>query len=89
MMKDLLILIDNIDLRLLDRNLLDSCDRLALSPSAILAFEQNKLAYLNPNDFYSSQQFRSDSDELIKATNALFSTLDKKYDLIHPKQHVI
>ena len=56
-MKDLLILIDNLDLKILDQNLLDSCDRLALSPSAVVAFEQNKLSYLDPDYFYSNQQF--------------------------------
>ncbi len=78
--KDLIILIDNVDLKSIDSRLLEECDRVAMAPSAMLAFEQNGLSYLTFDDFYDYRQFRIDNTKLIKATENLFSVLDKKYE---------
>ena len=78
--KDLIVLIDCADLKFIDPILLKNCDRLAMTLGAMSALEQNKLSYLTFDDFYDYRQFRIDNAELMKATEDLFSVLDKKYE---------
>lgn len=78
--KDLLILADHIELNSIDRELLKNSDRLALSPGAMLAFENSNLAYSTFNDLYDYRNFRSNYPVLIKETEELFSLWDKKYE---------
>lgn len=77
---EVIVLIDNADLTSIDSFLLEKCDRIAMTPSAMLALEQRGLTYLTFDDFYDYRQFRIDNTELIKATDNLFSVLDKKYE---------
>jgi len=80
MNKELFILTDYLDLKAINFPQLGKCDRLAMTPGAMLAFEQNKLSYLSFNDFYDYKQFRSDNTTLINATEELFYKLDRKYE---------
>jgi hypothetical protein len=80
MKKDLLILVDCIDLGALDRSLLKSCDRLAMTPSAIMTFQESALSYLTFEDFYGHKKFRSDNKSLIESVEILFSLLDRIYE---------
>jgi hypothetical protein len=77
--KNLIILIDYIDFKSIDASLLEKCDRVAMTPDAMLAFEAKGLSYLTFEDFYDYKQFRNDNLGLIKASEDLLSQLDRKY----------
>ncbi|NQT22616.1 MAG: hypothetical protein HQ579_04160 [Candidatus Omnitrophica bacterium] len=80
MNNELLILTDYIDLNRIDSSLLERCDRLGMTPSAMLAFEERGLNYLTFDDLYHYKDFRPDNTKLIKATEDLFVELDRKYE---------
>ena len=77
MNKALILLVDYLNLKSVNADLLERCDRVAMSPGAMVAFEESELSYLTFDDFYEYRQFRHDSTELTKATDDLFSRLDK------------
>ncbi len=76
--KQLLILAEYADLRGEKSPLLHASDRLAMSPAAMLAFEEAGLAYRTFDDLYDHREFRSDNRELIKELEGLFRLLDKQ-----------
>jgi len=78
--KKVFLLIDYVDLEKLDISLLEQCDKIALTPSAMLAFKEQELSYQTLEDFYAFDQFRIDNGELNKATDKLFLSLDKVYE---------
>lgn len=80
MKKSLFILIDYADREKLDADLLKQCDLLAMTPSAMLFFEENGMQYMTFDDFYTYKEFRIDNSKLMSDTEDLFSILDKKYE---------
>ena len=80
MAKELLIVSDYCDLNDIGPSILNRCDKLALTSSAMLALEKIKLPFMTLEDFYSYHQFRFEHDRLIQATDRLFSCLDERYE---------
>ncbi len=80
--KGLLIIIDRVDLKSIDPILLKKCDRVAMTPDAILALEESNLTYFTFDDFYSRKQFISDNSIFNKATEDFFTICDEKYKLL-------
>jgi len=80
MKREIFILADYANLGAAELSLLDKCDRLALTPSAMLALEEKGISYFTCEVFYSHLKFREDTTELINETVSLFSILDKKYE---------
>jgi len=80
--RELLIIAEPSDLNAVEPLLLKKCDKLAITPGAMLALEEKGYNYLTFSDFYHYRQFRSDNHKLIEATDKLFSVLDKKYDSV-------
>lgn len=78
--KSLIILVDRKGLMAADPTLLEACDRVAMTPSAMAALEERGLNYFTFDDFYSYRQFRRGNSELINVTDDLFSALDRKYE---------
>lgn len=76
--KNLFILVDPIDLKDEDLSMAPGCDRLAMTPAAMAAFEENGLSYMTMYDFYDNKTYRADNTELIYATEEFFSRLDRK-----------
>ena len=54
--KELLILVDHVDIKAIDPDLLTRCDRLAMTSDAMKAFKQNGLSYLTFDDFYDHKE---------------------------------
>lgn len=77
--KELVILIDYDDLKSVDLGILERCDRVAMTPLDMLAFEQADLSYMTFEDFYDYKDFRVDNSRLTYACERLFSDLDNKY----------
>lgn len=80
MIRELFFLMDYADLGSVDLSLIDRCDRLAMTPAAMIAFEEKGLSYLTLNDFYENKEFRKDHPKFLKAVEDVFLDLDKKYE---------
>ena len=80
--KDVILLIDYIDLDSIDSSLLKKCDRVAMTTDAMLAFKQKKLSYMTFDDIYCRREFHKDNTRLIESTETLFYLLDKRYEVL-------
>lgn len=80
--KKLLILIDYTDLQCVDRLMLQSCDKLSMTPGAVMAFEEKDLVHKTPFEIYNAHAFRQDNLKLIKDVEDLFVSLDRKYQSV-------
>ena len=78
--KDVIILIDHVDLDSVDASILRESDRIALTTDAMLAFEEGGYSYITLEDIYSHKEFRINNSNFIESTENLFSGLDKKYE---------
>ncbi len=77
--KELIILVDKAGLAAAGRSLLERCDRVAMTPDAILALEEEGLSFSTFDDIYGYRQFREDNLRMMDETEDLFRDLDRKY----------
>jgi hypothetical protein len=78
--KELIIIVDKTGLKAVEKSILEACDRVAMTPDAMLALEQAGLSYFTFDEVYDYRKFREDNLELTEATEDLLSELDKKYE---------
>ena len=78
--KELLMLVDYVDIKAIDPDLLTKCDRVAMTPDAMSAFEQNGLSYLTLDDLYDYKRFRNDCHDLTLSIEELLFKIDRKYE---------
>lgn len=76
---NLIVLTDYDDFKVIEPHLLEQCDLLAMTPSAMFACQERRLKYFVSDDFYHYREFRTANLRLIQETDELFSLLDKKY----------
>ena len=78
--KNLVLLVDYLDLNCVNRQLIEESDRVAITTDAMHTFKENGFSYKTFEDIYSRGQFRRDNARLMESTESLLLKLDEAYE---------